>query len=373
MADIATTVEIAAIATMADIPAVAAPESTLQCANRRQFLTMAGCLPAAFSDAQGQPVGGDADTETRSRGSWYRAGGGFGSPLMASDRSTATFVLIHGAWHSSFCWGEVAERLRARGHRVLAIDLPGHGIHAQYPKSYFEQGQVGFDTEPSPLGQVTLEVAAAAVVAALKQVQGVNRPVLVGHSLGGTVITRAAELAPDLIGQLVYLTAFLPTRTPSPAALYELPEAQTEHHVPLTIGDPGKIGAVRYNPRGNLQYLKQLHSVFYQDVPLERFLPYSTTLSPDLPLPLWVGETHVSVAKWGSIPRTYIHCTEDRAIPPALQLKMIADADAMTPGNRCEVLKLRSSHSPFVSHVEELTSFLVSCESSSRKPAAAHT
>jgi pimeloyl-ACP methyl ester carboxylesterase len=355
---------------MADI---VAPESTPQRANRRRFLAMAGALPAAFSDAEGRPVGGDAGMGTRSRGSWYRAGGRFGSPLTASDRGTATFVLIHGAWHSSFCWGEVAERLRACGHRVLAIDLPGHGIHAQYPKSYFEPGQIGFDTEPSPLGQVTLEVAAGAVVAALKQVQGPNRPILVGHSLGGTVITRAAELAPDLIGQLVYLTAFMPTRIPSPAALYDLPEARTEHRVPLTIGDPGKIGAVRYNPRGNLQYLKQLHSVFYQDVPLERFLPYSTALSPDLPLPLWVGETRVSVGRWGSLPRTYIHCTEDRAIPPALQLKMIADADAMTPENRCAVLTLHSSHSPFVSHVEELTSFLVSCESSSRKPAATHT
>jgi pimeloyl-ACP methyl ester carboxylesterase len=304
----------------------------LERANRRRFLSFAGCLPAALS-----PVAV--------------------ARRPTSSRAPAAFVLIHGAWHNSFCWYEVAERLRARGHRVLAIDLPGHGVHARYPQSYFADGQVGFDMEPSPLGEVTLDAAAGAVVAALKQVQGVTRPILVGHSLGGAVITRTAELAPELIGQLVYLTAFLPTRVGSPAALYTLPEARTVHNA-LTIGDPASIGAVRFNPRGNLDYLKQLHSVFYQDVAFERFLPFSTSLSPDLPMPLWLGETRVSPARWGSIPRTYIHCTQDRAIPPALQLRMIADADATTPQNRCQVLTLRSSHSPFVSRVEELTSHL---------------
>jgi pimeloyl-ACP methyl ester carboxylesterase len=198
-------------------------------ANRRQFLTLAGCLPAALC----QPA--------RSH------------PLR---RDGATFVLIHGAWHSSFCWNEVADRLRAAGHQVVAIDLPGHGIHALYPKSYFADDQVGFDTEPSPLGGVTLDVAAAAVVAALKQVQGKTQPILVGHSLGGTVITRAAQLAPELIGRLVYLTAFLPTKRLSPAALDDLPEARTVPVVPLTVGDPGRVGALRFNPRGNLEYLR---------------------------------------------------------------------------------------------------------------------
>jgi pimeloyl-ACP methyl ester carboxylesterase len=310
---------------------MAAGDSPRSHANRRQFLTLAGCLPAALCRTGQHPT-----------------------PAAGA----AVFVLIHGAWHSSYCWYEVANRLRAGAHRVVAIDLPGHGIHARYPKSYFADGQVGFDTEPSPLGAITLDLAAAAVVAALKQVQGASKPILVGHSLGGSVITRAAELAPDLIGRLVYLTAFLPTRVASPAALYELPEARTIHNAPLSVGDPARIGAVRFNPRGNLQYLMKLHSVFYQDVPLERFLPFSTALSPDLPLPLWVGENRVSAARWGSIPRTYIHCTEDRAIPAALQLKMIADADAVSAENRCQVLTLQSSHSPFVSRVGELTSLL---------------
>lgn len=270
-----------------------------------------------------------------------------------------TFLLVHGAWHSSFCWTEVAAMLGAAGHRAVAMDLPGHGIHALYPNSYFTEGQVGLATEPTALSSITLDSAAAAVITVLEELQGQEvKPTLVGHSLGGAVITRAAELSPQLIGRLVYLTAFLPTKITSPAALYELPEAKIDGRPDLTVGDPGQIGAVRFNPRGNIDYLRKLHSVFYQDVPFTRFLPYAVGLSPDLPLNLWAGENRVTAARWGSIPRTYIHCTEDRAIPPALQLRMIADADSLAPTNRTRVVEMRSSHSPFVSRVDELATVL---------------
>ena len=35
-----------------------------------------------------------------------------------------TYGLIHGAWHGSWWWGPVAERIRARGHEVVAPELP---------------------------------------------------------------------------------------------------------------------------------------------------------------------------------------------------------------------------------------------------------
>jgi hypothetical protein len=56
--------------------------------------------------------------------------------------------------------------------------------------------------------------------------------------------------------------------------------------------------------------------------------------------------------------RTYIHCTQDRAIAPALQQRMVEDADRLTPGNRTAVLALDSSHSPFASQVELLAGAL---------------
>jgi pimeloyl-ACP methyl ester carboxylesterase len=268
------------------------------------------------------------------------------------------FVLVHGAWHSSYCFSEVADRLRMEEFRVAAIDLPGHGLHARYPASYFTDSQAGFDTEPSPLSGITLDQTANAVIAALGRAQGVRKPILVGHSLGGTVITRAAELAPQLIGRLVYLTAFLPTRHPSPASLYQLPEARTPYDAPITVGEAVRIGAVRFNPRGNIAYLRELHSVFYHDVSEEQFLPFAAAMSPDLPLRLWTGEPRASAARWGSLKRTYVHCTQDRAIAPALQLKMVAEADQLTPENRTDLIEIESSHSPFASQPDRLIALL---------------
>jgi pimeloyl-ACP methyl ester carboxylesterase len=40
----------------------------------------------------------------------------------------ARFVLVHGAWHGGWCFGELAEALRARGHDVWAPDLPSDTV-----------------------------------------------------------------------------------------------------------------------------------------------------------------------------------------------------------------------------------------------------
>uniref|UniRef100_UPI003CD0A424 hypothetical protein n=1 Tax=Saccharothrix mutabilis TaxID=33921 RepID=UPI003CD0A424 len=49
-------------------------------------------------------------------------------------------------------------------------------------------------------------------------------------------------------------------------------------------------------------------------------------------------------ATWGRVPRTYLRCTRDRAIPLALQDRMIAEADEATPHNRFDVHTLDAPH-----------------------------
>jgi hypothetical protein len=87
--------------------------------------------------------------------------------------AVATFVLVHGAWHGSWCFAEVVRELEARGHTADAVDLPCD--------------QVGLT-----------QLDYAAVVG--------PRPesVVVGHSLGGQTI-------PHVDARLrVYLAALLP-------------------------------------------------------------------------------------------------------------------------------------------------------------------
>ena len=44
------------------------------------------------------------------------------------------FLLIHGAWHTAKCWDGVVPRLKALGHEVDAIDLPGRS--ASFPSGW---------------------------------------------------------------------------------------------------------------------------------------------------------------------------------------------------------------------------------------------
>jgi pimeloyl-ACP methyl ester carboxylesterase len=45
-------------------------------------------------------------------------------------RDAKEFVLVHGAAHGAWCWEELTPRLVSRGHRVVTLDLPGHGRRA---------------------------------------------------------------------------------------------------------------------------------------------------------------------------------------------------------------------------------------------------
>jgi pimeloyl-ACP methyl ester carboxylesterase len=94
--------------------------------------------------------------------------------------------LIHGVWHGGWCWNKVAALLKKNGHKVEAPDLPGYG------------------RDKTPISAVSLKVYTDRVCQILdEQTEPV---VLVGHSLGGVVITQAAEYRPEKVETLVFLS-----------------------------------------------------------------------------------------------------------------------------------------------------------------------
>ena len=281
----------------------------------------------------------------------------------SSSSSTATdFLLVHGAWHNSSCWAEVQPLLAARGHRALAIDMPGHGLTARFPTSYLQPGQPGLAQEMSPLADITLDDAAQAVIDALRGLregsQSERQVVLVGHSLGGIVITRAAQLAPELVDHLVYLAAVAPTQLNTGLEYLSLPE-QGPTAPGLYIGDPVMVGTTRLNPRStDPAYLELARSVFYGDIATEEFLAYANGLTPDLPVRIPSDPVGATADRWGAVPRTYIRTAQDRALLPALQDRMIRDADELAPSNPFRSVTIDSSHSPFASRPDELAQVL---------------
>lgn len=85
--------------------------------------------------------------------------------------SGQSLVLVHGITEARGMWDPVTDLLAAQWH-VVRIDLRGHGGSARR----------------APYDLTTMAADVAAVVDAL----GLERPLLVGHSLGGVVVTAYA-------------------------------------------------------------------------------------------------------------------------------------------------------------------------------------
>lgn len=240
-----------------------------------------------------------------------------------SAASPPPIMLVHGACHGAWCWERVVPLLEAAGHLVLTPDLPGRG------------------TNGSPgLWRRTLQDFADAIVAAARQA---GSPVVaVGHSMGGQVISAAAETAPELFAQLVYLAAFLPTDGDSIVSLAPL---NTGSDITQATHTSLLKGLMTINPA-------TAHHVFYGDC---SDADYAWAKSRLVPEPVRPSFGKIALSKrYQSVPRSYIRCTKDRALSLQFQDKMIARQP-------CEqVATLDSSHSPFLSMPEQLASALQS-------------
>lgn len=88
----------------------------------------------------------------------------------AADTGRPPVLLLHGLWHAGWAWENWSARLAARGHDCHAVDLRGHGA---------SEG----DVRMAHLDDFAED--ARRVVAVLPQA-----PIVIGHSLGGTLVER---------------------------------------------------------------------------------------------------------------------------------------------------------------------------------------
>jgi pimeloyl-ACP methyl ester carboxylesterase len=222
------------------------------------------------------------------------------------------FVLVHGAWHGAWCWKKVVPELERLGHTVATPDLPGLG------------------DDPTPAGGVTLEDYAARIVSVLDA--HAEPSVLVGHSMGGMAISAAAELRPAKVRRLVYLCAFLPRNGES---LLMLEERNADPRVPPNITPDKDHFTATIDPDAVVE-------LFYHDCSAEDVAFAKARLRPQSFLPL-KAPVALTDRGFGPVPRTYIECTEDRAI-------VIEFQRVMQRASPCDsVVSLRTSHSPFLS------------------------
>ncbi len=115
-------------------------------------------------------------------------------------------VLVHGGWHGGWCWRDVARELLKAGHHIHAPTMTGLG-----ERSHLIEAVEGPDTHVTDIVNVIRWNE-------LKDV------VLVGHSYGGMIITGVASQIPQEISSLIYLDAFVPTRSGQAANTMSTPE-----------------------------------------------------------------------------------------------------------------------------------------------------
>ena len=235
----------------------------------------------------------------------------------------STFVLIHGAWHGGWCWYKVVALLEKHGHTVIAPDLPSHG------------------RDKTPFSAVSLQGYVDSVG---KVIDAQQEPViLVGHSMGGSmVIPQAAEYRPDKIRTLVYVAARLLRNGDS-----SLSDGQGDTEsllLPNLVFDQDRSTATVRE--------EALKEVFYGDYSDEDVALAKALLVPEA-VTLLATPIHTSAENFGRLPRVYVECLRDRALPPAVQKKQYTTLPCQ------KVISMNTSHSPFFSAPGELAAHLM--------------
>ncbi len=198
------------------------------------------------------------------------------------------FVLVHGACHGAWCWEEVAGNLDERGHRVVTLDLPGHGRRA------------------GEYARASLAQYARSVVDAMA-LEGISRGIVVGHSMAGLVIPKVAELAPERVAHLVFLAGVV---VPDGGSLFE-------HHLSPATRDLIR-GLARAAGNGTFSVSAAFAwSRWMNDLPPHHPAVQSalTRLTPQ-PLRPYVEPVDLKRFFAMQVSRTYVRCLEDIAVPP---------------------------------------------------------
>lgn len=229
---------------------------------------------------------------------------------------SATVVLVHGAWHGTWCWDGLRARLDAAGIETWAVDNP----------SVLDPG-------------ATLHDDADAVRALLDRAHG--DVVLVGHSYGGAVVSDAG--VHPAVRRLVFLTAFVLDEGESVSEnTLHGGEAGTELDAAVVLDG----GLVRLDPELAIP-------AFYHDCAPADAKDAAGRLRPQS---LASFAAPARAAAWRHKDTTYALCTDDRAVAPALQRACAARVDG--DGGR-RAVEWPTSHSPFLSRPDLVAELLV--------------
>jgi len=234
-----------------------------------------------------------------------------------------TYVLVHGAWQAPYVWDAVRNDLLKEGNKVIVVELPGHG------------------NDKSPTYTLSLDVYRDKVIDAISAVN--EKVILVGHSMGGMVVTAVAEKIPARISKLIYVGAFLP--------------ASGQALVDLSMSDPdSKLRFSLVQSADQLTLDVKADSLTYLFIndgapAVKQQVIDNYRAEPAIP---FTNKVTLTNEGFGTVKKVYIKTLQDIVISPGLQNRMIAAAGITT------VYTVNTSHSPFLSQPHEVSKLLLS-------------
>jgi len=197
-------------------------------------------------------------------------------------------VLIHGGWHDGSLWEEVAKPLRDAGHEVHTPTLAGNappGVEVDRTIGHAEAVQSAVDY----LNENEL-----------------SDFVLLGHSYGGSIISKVAEAMPDRIRRLVYWNAFVLMDGES------IEDVSPPHYKAMMDG----IVASGADGEGAVKLpFPVWREAFMNDADLELAQKTYEMTTPH-PIRTLADKLELKTFYDLQIPKSYINCTEDIAMPP---------------------------------------------------------
>jgi pimeloyl-ACP methyl ester carboxylesterase len=238
------------------------------------------------------------------------------------------FVLVHGGAHGAWCWAPLVPLLDGE---VLAVDLPpksARGVRADAASL------------PPELATVGLDDFATSAIADI-DAAGIDRFVLVGHSMGGLTVAEVARRIPDRVHCLVFVSCIIPPEGGS--VIDTIPEEFRD-----TVRESAaraKAGDLAQGPATGLDEAT-VRRMFCNDMDEDQAQLVLAHTGAEAPRAFDDTVTRVGIPE--TMSKVYVRLARDQALSPDEQAAAIENLRA-SPGGDVRVAELDTGHDVMIS------------------------